>query len=183
MRWRSAPLLLLAAACSTASEPATSSPSIVSLDSDGRRSVRLEGTSVERPNETVIPATATQVWEAMPEVYEELEIGGGAVDASALTYGQRNFSVRRRLAGAPVSQSLECGASVAGVANANSYTVTLSVVTGVQTRPEGGSGVTTWIEAFAQAPGRSDHPVRCGSTGSLERRIAASLMRRFLPTR
>lgn len=180
MRWRSASFLLLAAACSSTATPTPSGPSIVSLDSDGRRSVRLQG-SEDRPNMTLVPGTVTQVWSALPEVYEELEIGGAVVDPGAFTFGQRNFSVRRRLAGEAVSQSLNCGASVAGVANANSYTVTLSVITGVRQEPGGGTGVTTWIEGFAQATGRSDHPVRCGTTGALERRIAAALTRRFLP--
>ena len=116
-----------------------------------------------------IPRPAGEVWAVLPAVYESIGLTGEVMDGARQVYGQREVTVRRRLAGAQVSRYLNCGTR-AGIANADSYSVRVSVRTQVLADGDA-SHVRTEVEAAARAPGSSDPWVRCGSTNQLERRI------------
>jgi hypothetical protein len=138
----------------------------VTAASDGRYRVEMTAAGA---GAVTIPRPADEVWAVLPAVYESIGLTGEVLDRERRVFGQREVTVRRRLAGAQVSRYLSCGTR-AGMANADSYSVRVSVRT--QAVPAGeASQVRTEIEAAARAPGSSDPWVRCGSTNQLERRI------------
>jgi hypothetical protein len=123
-----------------------------------------------------VPAAVERVWEALPAAFASLGLSGEVLDAARRVYGVSELTVRRRLAGEPVSRSLNCGAR-AGIANADSYSVRVTIRTQVQPDGEGGSRVRIEVEGSARAPGGSDPWVRCGSTNELEVRLEDEIRR------
>jgi hypothetical protein len=129
-----------------------------------------------------IQAPADQVWAALPDVFKEVGLDqAGVLDEAARVYGTQPSSVRRRLAGVPLSRLLDCG-SRAGIPNADSYSVTVSVRTQVQPDGAEGSFLRTDVEAHGRATGTSDVSVRCGTTNELERRIERLVKARLAAT-
>lgn len=122
--------------------------------------------------ETNLGASADDVWAAASSAYEELGI--------EVTYsqpgkhvGNRQFRVRRRLAGDRLSKYLRCGVDATGRPMADSYVVTFNVVSDVTGVTDLQSRLGTTVSATALKPGgTSTDPVVCTSKGLLEERIA-----------
>jgi hypothetical protein len=183
MRWHVLALPLVLGACATAPSGApvtTSSTSAPTRGVDGGGYV-FDVNSQSRPSAARVPGSVDEAWAALPAVYQELGIEGGVLDAATHVYGQRGVVVRRRLAGAPVSRFLDCGSAVPGVYNANTYAVSLSVMSQLKPSADGFSEVTTQVEASAQpaSTGGSSQRVRCTSNGMLESRIQTLLSERL----
>jgi hypothetical protein len=144
------------------------------LDTAEGSRVLIEG--ITRPGAILtVAVSADEAFAALPAAYAELGLGGAVADPEERVYVRESFIVRRRLGGVPLSRYLDCGTRM-GLANADAYAVRLAVVTRVE--PQGpGATLRTEIQATAQDSGRSDPPVRCGTTSELERRIAALVMR------
>jgi hypothetical protein len=150
------------------------------IEGTSRRSVELTSATQEQirvemvttgAGRVAIAATPDQVWAALPEVFTEMGLDqAGVLDEAGRIYGTQPASVRRRLAGVALSRLLDCGAR-AGIANADSYAVTIAIRTQVQPDGAGGSFLRTEVDAHGRATGTSDVSVRCGSTNVLERRI------------
>lgn len=124
--------------------------------------------------EATLAATPDAAWPALMEVYRELGLEPTVIDERTRTLGVRRFRVRPRLAGARPSAFLDCGQTASGTI-ADVYTVELDAVTTLRPRPAGGSTVQTSVGARAVNPTGSSTPVGCGSSGSLEGRIAQLL--------
>jgi hypothetical protein len=137
-------------------------------DSEGRTSITRIATA--GATSVFIPFSTGAVWAVLPQVYAELGMHGAAIEERRHIFAQPRTTVRRTLARAPLSTYLDCG-SRAGIPNADSYNVTLTVVTQLQPDGEEGTQLRTSIEASARAAGSSDPHVRCGSTNALEQRI------------
>jgi len=74
---------------------------------------------------------------------------------------------------------LECG-TASGAQNAETYFITLAMHTRLRADPSGGTTVSTTVDATAVPPAfNSTDPVRCASTGRLERRVVALLTERL----
>lgn len=114
------------------------------------------------------------VWAALPAAYDEIGIPVKTMDTDARLIGNRNLRVRGRLAGMRLSRIVDCGSGQMGSANADTYTVTLEVVTTLQPQPVGAL-VETWVAGFATPEGVSAQAVRCTSTGRLEERLLEAL--------
>jgi hypothetical protein len=176
MPYRMLALVLTLAGCASASAPSAAPASEThrrELDTaDGSR-LRVEG--IARPGATLaVAVTADEAFAALPAAYAELGLDGAVADAAGRVYARESFVVRRRLGGVPLSRYLDCGTRM-GLPNADAYAVRLAVATRVE--PHGpGATLRTEIQATAQDSGRSDPPVRCGTTSELERRIAALVM-------
>ncbi|MBV9773109.1 MAG: hypothetical protein JO040_04130 [Gemmatimonadetes bacterium] len=180
MRRCGAFLSLFLAACASSANvvPERDTHSVRQLDTPAG-TFRVESNSVDATVTAAAPVSVEEAWKALPAVYTRLGLVGGVLDEAGWAYGQRQSIVRRRLAGTPISTYLDCGASTPGVSNADTYTVTLAVVTRVQAGPAGGgSRISTRVEAQARSPGGSDQPVRCTSNNVLERRILEMLSAR-----
>lgn len=180
MRQCSFLLLFGLAACGSsgtgAASPAPQSRELRQADLDN---YRMEAISPTITGSAEVPAPLERVWAILPEVFQELGIGGGVIDPAGFVYGQRELSVRRRLGSVPLSQVVECGTSL-GMSNANSYTVTLSVVTQLQRTTPERTGVLSLVQATARQPGNSQQSVVCTSTTDLERRIANTIKLRLI---
>lgn len=124
-----------------------------------------------RPANSVgVNLPAQQVWAMLPEVYAELGLPVNALNAQTRVVETSNLTARRRLESTPLSRYLNCG-SKAGMRNAETYTVLLSVRTQVEQEDEESSLLRTVISASARNSGNSDPAVPCTSTGVLEREI------------
>jgi hypothetical protein len=163
-------LALVLAGCASAQQ--TSAPAGTTQTTDlisPESSYRMQLTSLSAGT-VVVAAPMERVWAALPLVYAELELQGRPLDATQGVFGQPQTTIRRRLAGAAASRYLDCG-SRAGIVNADSYSVTLTITTQVRAHGADATQLRTEIQANGRPPGSSDPPVRCGSTNALERRI------------
>lgn len=122
--------------------------------------------------ETDLGASAQNVWEAAMAAYEELGIEVTNSEPGRRV-GNRQFRVRRRLAGDRLSKYLRCGIDATGRPMADSYIVKLNVVSELTSISDLQSRMSTTVSATALKPGgTSTDPVVCTSKGLLEERIA-----------
>lgn len=111
------------------------------------------------------------IWSKLPEVYAELDIPVTTIIAAQHEIGNASLRIRRSLAGQRLSRYLNCGSSM-GEQNADTYQVTMAIVSRVSQNREGHTILTTTVEGNGSATAASSHRgVVCTSTGELERRI------------
>lgn len=169
-----ATVALAACASSGATDPANAPARILS-SGDGY-DIQVGG-DTERSTMR-IAASPDDAWRALPEVFQALEIPVENIDSGRRTLGNRQHSVRRRLAGKALAQYLNCGSSMTGPI-ASSHEIQLSVLAQVLPGEGGASRLQTRVEGSARSPqGASVASVHCGTTGRLETRIAELLNRR-----
>jgi hypothetical protein len=162
-------LALLTAACASSSSQDVPSAAPV------RSVMRVAGTApVEVHTEASVAERTFQVpveevWAVVPGVYERLEIPITSADPTARELGNPGY-LARRVEGKRMNSYLDCGTQLGG-SIANSYDVTLSVVTRVTAREGGSTSVRTVLDATAKARATSGNPVHCQSRGVLEERI------------
>ncbi|MFM8780822.1 MAG: hypothetical protein ACKOFO_05025, partial [Gemmatimonadota bacterium] len=119
----------------------------------------------------VVTGTPDQAWTALNAVYQELAIPLSVNDAATKTLGNTGWRVRRSIGRVPAQRYLDCGSS-GTIQNAETYQLTLSIVSNVKPNPRGGSIVTTALSGTGRNPiTSSSADVRCVSTGDLELRI------------
>lgn len=115
--------------------------------------------------------TVDQVWAVLPAVYAELGIPLTVNNAATKTIGNTGWRTRRSIAKVPMQRYLDCGSS-GTLQNAETYAITMSIVTTVRPNASGGSVVATAITATGKNPVTSSTAeVRCASMGDLEIRI------------
>lgn len=138
----------------------------------GFAAYEVRTTADDRAVEATFRATTDRLWSVLPSVYDSLGIRLTTMNTAGRTLGMQNSRLRRRLGGEAMSRSLSCGTGITGEDNADSYDVFVTVMSAVE--PSGGDRAVlrTWVQANARATGTSGNPVRCGSSGWLERRIA-----------
>ena len=118
-----------------------------------------------------VTGTADEAWAVLPGVYGELGIPLTVNDARSKTIGNTGWRTRRVIGRVPAQRYLECGSS-GTLANAETYQLTLSIVSTVTPNPRGGAVVSTAITGTGKNPiTSSSAEVRCASTGDLELRI------------
>lgn len=122
--------------------------------------------------------TVDQVWAALPLVYADLGIPLTVNNSQTKVIGNEGWKVRRSIARVPLHRYLDCGSS-GTMRNAETYEVTLSIVTTIVPNPNGGSVVSTAISGVGRNPITSNtNPVRCASLGDLEIRVRDMVQRR-----
>jgi hypothetical protein len=177
--------LLAACASSAASSSApaasgvTYSTTRIEVPSGGAYEMRT--TSDNRSIDAIYGARADAVWRVLPLVYDTLGIKLTSMDANARTLGTQNARTRRKLAGEAMARSLSCGVGVTGEDNANSYDIYLTVMSAVEAQGTDHALLRTWVQGSARPTATSGDPVRCSSTGWLERRIADQVAKRLGP--
>jgi len=122
-----------------------------------------------------VSASLDRAWAALPAAYGDLRVPLNAVDATSHMIGSGVITAHRQFAGMRLSKMIDCGTSGIGEPRADGYTVHLNVRTQLSAAAGGGTVVRTLIEAAARDAATSDPPVRCATTGALERRIADAL--------
>jgi hypothetical protein len=123
---------------------------------------------------TAVAAPLDSAWRALPSVYASLEIPLTTLDAAQHLLGNEGMRVRRTLAGESLTRYLDCGATQGGP-NAETYEVTMAVLTQLQPGAADSTIVATAVQASARSPSFSGEDVACTSTRRLEARIAALL--------
>jgi hypothetical protein len=172
------PLLLLAG-CTAAAAGAPPIPTVtVRPTSPGTpTSVASIETGAGRVSDTqyTVAADPAKLWPSVLAVYTELGLTPSTVDEKQLLVAVRGQRAMRKLAGDLLSSFLECGQGPSGKL-ADLYRVQMDVGTRLVQRAAGYTTVETSVAAMASNPaGSMSNPVACGSTGTLENRIAGML--------
>lgn len=140
----------------------------VSAAGIGSSSVRIVPSG--GPNVLRVDASADRIWKALPGIYDSLAIPLGVLDARARVIGNEGFVIRRRLGKVALSKYLECGRSQMEP-NADTYEVTMSVVTRLAVLDSVQTRVTTMVEASARGLQFAGQGTQCATTGTLEIRL------------
>jgi hypothetical protein len=104
-------------------------------------------------------------------VYEILRIPEAGADPEKKAFGNLEFRARR-IEGERLSRYIDCGMGATAVPNADSYQVTMSVLTRLAPAEDGGTVVETTVDANGKPRNVSGNPVHCQSIGTLETRVA-----------
>lgn len=139
-----------------------------------RGTVELRTTRADPTATFAIAAPPQRVWQALGSVYTTLDVPVTTMASRTRTLGNERLSVRRQLGGVALSRYLRCGGS-RDVPNADTYQVTMRLLTEVDSADDGTSVLRTLVDGTARPVSLSGHPVTCASTGALERRIVAML--------
>ena len=164
---------VIACASSPSSDPGIGMPT--------ERTVAVDDQNVYRttvlPNAKVpIPAPPSRVFEAVRQVYGELEIPPGTHDPSTGRVGNTDFWKSRRLGGQAMSTYLSCGETFTGPA-ADNYRIYISLISMIRPDGKGASELETAFSAQGQnMEGTSADRIPCGSTGRLEERIRKAVL-------
>lgn len=172
----SAVLVLATAACSgTSSGPAPATTPTVRTErvvtSSGGSGVSVNTANVDNDIRLLSTGTAAQVWSVLPQVYEELGIPLTVKNDARKLIGNEGWRTRRQIGRVPMQRYLDCGRS-GTIENAETYQISMSIITTVTANAGGGSVVGTIIQATGRNPVTSStQEVRCVSMGDLEIRI------------
>jgi hypothetical protein len=172
------PLLLLAG-CAAGASGAPPAPTVsVRTGSVGTpTSMEAMETGAGRVSNTqyTVAGDPAKLWTSLVEVYAELGLKPTTVDEKSLLLNVRGQRAMRKLNDDLLSDFLECGQGPSGKL-ADLYRVQLDVGTRLVQRAAGYTSVETSVAAVAVSPsGSMSNPVACGSTGTLENRIAGLL--------
>jgi hypothetical protein len=115
--------------------------------------------------------TPSAAWTSIARAYADAGLPPGVAQEGMRTYGVQRATVRRALAGVPLSRLLRCGATM-GIENADSYSVTLSLISKLRPIQTDTVVIESQLRASAVPTGVSSNPITCATTGELERRIA-----------
>jgi hypothetical protein len=175
-------MLAALAGCGTSGDPVAdriqTAPSMGTIRETEGTVYFPQGTNVRAFSATV-EASPEAAWRAAMEVYRSMEIPLGVLEQASGVLGNRDLAARRRLAGQPMTEFLDCGRSVTGPA-ASTHQIHLSILTSVRAAATGGTELRTQLQATARQPGSSSPPTQCATTGRLEQQIAHQIQLRLL---
>ncbi len=123
------------------------------------------------PSSHIIGASVDSVWSVLRSVYQELDVAPNVIDRGGYQIGNTRFDPRD-IGGVRLSRYLRCGYSVANSNNADTYRVTMFLVTRVRRNDEHRTVLQTEVSATAKPRVVSGNAINCATTGRLERRIA-----------
>lgn len=115
-------------------------------------------------------------WARLSKAYSDLGIPLTTVQPAAHVLGNEGMKRSHTLANQPLSRILDCGVGgSSGGANADVYSINMSVISQLSATPENGTEVATLIQATATPMTFGTAPVVCSTTGWLERHIASAV--------
>lgn len=171
-----APLLGLAAACSSAPAPASGAaepaPIVINDEREARLSAAL-GQHVPVDNLPAIdslPAPLQSAHRALVAAYAELGIPATIVDPAGTLVAVTEFRVRGEIARTRASRFLSCGATLTG-ARADEDRVLLSVVSRLTPSGSSSTRIETRVVATATDTRGTGSRQACTTTGELEARL------------
>lgn len=166
--------LVVLSACATTGAPSGSQPERETVRVSGAGGGTLTLTSNALASVKTLPFAVDKVWAVLPTAYDSLGIQVSTLLPNDRTIGNEGFKTRQRLGKTSLSRYLSCGDTQMGP-SADTYEVTLSIVTKAKPDPEAPTAATTLettVEATARPLNFSQTPSRCSSRGELEARIA-----------
>jgi hypothetical protein len=164
-------LVALAACSSATQQPPTNERVIAAIDH--QPVLRDRPSKHEGP--VPVAAAPDKILAALNAAYGDLGIEIKLWDPPHGQVGNRSFTKMFRLAGAPLSQYLACGLTSSGDA-ADSYRITMSLVSQVEPAA-GGSTVVTTLSAYAEDLASSKGTISCGTRGILEDKVLELAMK------
>jgi len=173
-------IALLAAGCASSAgsapqETVSVTPNNVRIETP-TGDVEAHTVAEDRSVTQTIKASPEAAWAKLPAVYTELQLPvSGYIDQSRQIMA-KGVRVRGHLGKLRVSQIVTCGTDITGDDKANTYEVTLDVASAISPAEGGQANVHSMVIANARPMAVSGDPVRCVTTGSLERRIATMVL-------
>ena len=166
----------LLAGCSGNAPPSTqtvrSTTSISTTGMEGSATTTIDSYSDVGGSSHQVAAAPDRVWEVMPAVYQGLGIAVGTSLPDSKTIGNVRLDLNRVLAGQPLSTFVNCGEGPTGTPVADSYRVTMALLTTLAPAGNGATRVETRVNASAVNRAVSGARVNCATTGRLEALIA-----------
>lgn len=133
--------------------------------------VQMNTMNIDLDVKLFVTGTPDEAWAVLPGVYSELMIPVSVNDTRTKTIGNTGWRTRRSIGRVPAQRYLDCGSS-GTLENAETYQLSLSIVTSVLPNPNGGAVISTAITGTGKNPVTSSSAeVRCASKGDLELRI------------
>lgn len=125
----------------------------------------------------IIQEPVTAVWPRLQVAYDLLDIPTEHRDAARYQLGNPSFRPRR-IADQRMSRFLDCGQGNTARQNADTYAITMSVITTlIRGDSDGETRVETLVQATGKARDTSSRRVNCASTGQLEMLIVEMIGR------
>jgi hypothetical protein len=162
---------LLALACASSGGGSSPSASPASPAADDPRQLTTVSVARSALGDT-IPAPRQLAWTALPAAYMAVGLSVQIIDSSSQSVASALMRIHRVLKNRPLSRYLECGRTAAGE-TADIYEITMRVRSTVEAIDNESSILRTLVTAVATPQGSSGDTFRCGSTRTLESRIAA----------
>lgn len=176
---------LLSACASVQTPDSAAPPHTQAVHVSGAGGVTTSATAVRatRSNDATFDTlwvNIDKVWATLPAVYAALEIPIGTLDAEQNLFGNSGVKVFRRVGKTPLTKVLDCGRTQIGP-SADSYEITISVLTKLWRVDSARTQVTTAIEASGRPLQYAGSTTTCRTLGELERQIVLNLKARLLP--
>jgi hypothetical protein len=168
---RIAPFILISALASCATsqggDPPATTETVRVVSPGSTVAVTMMASHAAKAVEIDGPPAA--VFSLLAAVYQEVGIDVNHLDSRNRVLGHNDLRLRRRLGNVPLSRYLDCGRTQGG-SNADTHEVTMQVQTQVRDNTSN-STVRTTLTATSTSVNFPGAPVRCSSTGELEKRI------------
>ena len=167
-------LLVLGTACASAKpggSETTVAPSTASLVSaNGAATMHFGMTNTYEAMATPVTVSADSAYQVLTRVYAMLEIPVAPVGAKR-AIGNDEIRIRRRIAGIPMQNVLDCGDKM-GLPNAETWDIHMNLLSYVEALPDGKAQVLTRIQAQGNATDISNRGLTpCSTKGELEKKI------------
>lgn len=182
LRAACASALAVCALAACASRPANApvdqvavTPTTVQIQQSDLSNVNIHLVNEDRAEAHVVKAPLDVVWKALPAVYGELELPVNLYVDKDHQIGSKAARVRGHIGRTRIAQYVSCGTDLTGEDKANTYEVTLDVMSAVGPLDGNQTNVLTRVTASGRPMSTSGDNVRCTSTGAIEKRIATAL--------
>lgn len=178
---------LAVAACASGGASSTRDPSqgdapasdaVQTLRPVGNAALRTVTEDIVRTE--LLAAPPDRAWAAVTEAYADLRLPVTLRLDDQRRIGSHGQRFRGAIGGTRLGLMFSCGSGAGGGDAADSYELMIDLTSTVAPDPDGaGSVVRSLASAFARPVSTSGEPVRCVSTGRLERRVAEAAGRRL----
>jgi hypothetical protein len=170
-------LLVLGTACASAkpggseTTVAPSTTSLMSAGGAGGFSKTIGTTNTYTAIATNVSVSPDSAYQVLTRVYAMLEIPVAPVDAKR-AIGNDELKIRRRIAGMPMQNVLDCGDKM-GLPNAETWDIHMNLLSYVQPGEGGGAQILTRIQALGNPTDLSNRDLTpCSTKGALEKKIS-----------
>ena len=168
-------LLVLGTACASAKSgtpETTVAPSTTSLvvGSTIRSTMNIGTTNTYTAIATSVSVSPDSAYQVLTRVYTMLEIPVAPVEVKRAV-GNDEIKIRRRIAGMPMQNVLDCGDKM-GTPNAETWDIHMNLLSYVEPAPNGGAQILTRIQAMGNPTDISNRDLTaCSTKGELEKKI------------
>ncbi|MEO6865377.1 MAG: hypothetical protein ABI229_07995 [Gemmatimonadaceae bacterium] len=148
-----------------------------SIEGGGARGDPLSGVAEFKvAQRATVAVPIAEAWTRLAKAYSDLGVPLTTVTPTAHILGNEGMKRSHTLGNERLSSMLDCGTGGGG-ANADIYSVNMSVVSRLQARTDSTTEVATMVQATAAPMSFGNPPVVCSTTGWLEGMISAAVGR------